>query len=164
LPRILIVECMQEISSFDPLQSEYDNFHMARGAELFGQRSLNTALGGAFQVFDPRPDARGRFAPLPATARVKLLSDGQARLKTSGAKARCRPHGGAGDWPYDGRGIQPQRQPVDAWVEKNFHLDIAGASRPTFRPSATRSVPDRFSRSTHVAFHPVPQLYRRTGA
>ena len=49
--RILIVECMQEISSFNPLPSAYENFHIERGAEMRAQESLNTALGGALEVF-----------------------------------------------------------------------------------------------------------------
>jgi microcystin degradation protein MlrC len=56
MPRILIVECMQEISSFNPLPSEYENFHVERGEELYAQRDLNTAIGGALQVFESRSD------------------------------------------------------------------------------------------------------------
>jgi microcystin degradation protein MlrC len=52
MTRVLIVECMQEISSFNPLPSEYENFHIDRGVVLFGQRGKNTALGGALAVFD----------------------------------------------------------------------------------------------------------------
>ena len=40
-PRILIVECMQEISSFNPLQSTYDDFHIERGDEMLFQDGLN---------------------------------------------------------------------------------------------------------------------------
>ncbi len=49
-PRILIVECMQEISSFNPVPSQYENFHIARGEEMRAQEGLNTALGGALTV------------------------------------------------------------------------------------------------------------------
>ena len=51
MPRILIAECMQEISSFNPVQSGYANFHIERGEELLAHRGLNTSLGGALQVF-----------------------------------------------------------------------------------------------------------------
>lgn len=50
--RILVAECMQEISSFNPLPSGYDNFHVERGAEMLAQKGINTALGGALAVFD----------------------------------------------------------------------------------------------------------------
>lgn len=56
MPRILILDCKQEISSFNPLPSEYSNFHISRGEELFSHRGLNTELGGAFEVFEKRPD------------------------------------------------------------------------------------------------------------
>jgi microcystin degradation protein MlrC len=56
VPRILIVECMQEISSFNPLQSVYESFHVDRGEELLAQRGLNTAIGGALSVFEARSD------------------------------------------------------------------------------------------------------------
>ena len=49
MPRILIVECMQEISSFNPIPSGYENFHILRGDELFEQRGRNQAIGGAKQ-------------------------------------------------------------------------------------------------------------------
>jgi hypothetical protein len=51
MPRILIAECMQEISSFNPLQSGYDHFSVQRGEELYRQANLNSAIGGALAVF-----------------------------------------------------------------------------------------------------------------
>ena len=50
-PRILVAECMQEISSFNPLQSGYDNFHIEHGSAMLAQEGLNTGLGGALAVF-----------------------------------------------------------------------------------------------------------------
>ena len=49
-PRILIAECMQEISSFNPVPSQYDNFNVVKGEEMREQDGLNTALGGALPV------------------------------------------------------------------------------------------------------------------
>ncbi len=54
--RILIVECMQEISSFNPLPSRYENFDIDRGDGLYRQRGRNTAIGGALSVFDGHAD------------------------------------------------------------------------------------------------------------
>jgi microcystin degradation protein MlrC len=56
MPKILIAECMQEISSFNPVESDYELFAIRRGEALFGQVGLNTALGGALAVFKSRPD------------------------------------------------------------------------------------------------------------
>lgn len=55
MPRILIAECKQEISSFNPVESEYENFKVEHGDEIFGHRGLNTEIGGALSVFDAEP-------------------------------------------------------------------------------------------------------------
>ena len=56
MPKVLIAECMQEISSFNPVPSEYGNFHVRRGDALFTHRGLNTGVGGALGVFDASDD------------------------------------------------------------------------------------------------------------
>ena len=56
MPKILILDCKQEISSFNPLPSGYENFHILEGEEIFRHRGLNTEFGGALAVFDSRPD------------------------------------------------------------------------------------------------------------
>src|SRR5436190_7232651 len=48
--RILIAECMQEISSFNPLPSGYENFHIERGTEMLAHLGRNTALGGGLEA------------------------------------------------------------------------------------------------------------------
>lgn len=98
--RILILECMQEISSFNPLPSGYADFRVTRGAELFGQRGLNTAIGGALSVFDRRDDVE-TVPALSATAPSAgiLSAEGWARLsgEISGAIAA---HAGEVDAAY----------------------------------------------------------------
>ena len=54
VPRILIAECMQEISSFNPLPSQHENFRIEEGEAMLAQRGLNTAVGGALAVFAAR--------------------------------------------------------------------------------------------------------------
>jgi len=49
-PRIMIVECKQEISSFNPVPSRYEDFRIEFGDEMLAQDGLNTALGGALPV------------------------------------------------------------------------------------------------------------------
>ena len=51
MPRILILECMQEISSFNPLPSGYDDFSVQRGDEQYRQSGLNSGMGGALAEF-----------------------------------------------------------------------------------------------------------------
>ena len=82
MTRILIVECMQEISSFNPLPSGYENFHILRGDEIYQQRGRNQAIGGALSVFEARRDlevvpaisARSGSAGLLAAAGWRKLS------------------------------------------------------------------------------------------
>ena len=52
MPKILLAECMQEISSFNPVPSDYSYFRIEHGEELLRQRGLNTAIGGALAVFE----------------------------------------------------------------------------------------------------------------
>lgn len=54
--RVLFLECMQEVSSFNPVLSHYDNFRIDRGNSMLQQRGLNTAIGGALTVLEPEPD------------------------------------------------------------------------------------------------------------
>ena len=51
MPKILIAECTQEISSFNPLSSGYEDFRIRRGADLLANAGLNTAIGGALSEF-----------------------------------------------------------------------------------------------------------------
>ena len=52
MKKILVVECMQEISSFNPVQTEYDYFDIEQGEEFYRHRGRNTAIGGALAVFE----------------------------------------------------------------------------------------------------------------
>lgn len=54
--RVLMAECMQEVSSFNPRPSRYGDFTIEHGEAMFAQRGLNTAIGGALAAFDARPD------------------------------------------------------------------------------------------------------------
>ncbi|HLK59693.1 MAG TPA: M81 family metallopeptidase, partial [Chthonomonadaceae bacterium] len=79
-PRILIAECMQEVSSFNPVPSQYENFHIARGGEMRAQEGLNTALGGSL----PALRAAGMEPVLALSARAGsaglLSAEGWERL------------------------------------------------------------------------------------
>ncbi len=50
--RILVAECKQEVSSFNPVLSRYEDFEMVWGAALIAAHSgLNTEMAGALDVF-----------------------------------------------------------------------------------------------------------------
>ncbi len=90
MPRIMLVECMQEISSFNPVQSGYDHFSVTRGEEMFGQTGLNTSLGGALEVFRsanvdlvPAYSARAGSAGLLSAAGWQRLSGELAAAVTA---------------------------------------------------------------------------------
>lgn len=52
MPRILIAECKQEVSTFNPHQSDYGDFAIRRGEELLQyHRQVRNEIGGAIEVF-----------------------------------------------------------------------------------------------------------------
>jgi microcystin degradation protein MlrC len=56
MPRILINECKQEISSFNPVLGNYADFHICWGDHLVARhRNVRTEVGGALRVFSQRP-------------------------------------------------------------------------------------------------------------
>lgn len=55
--RILIAECKQEVSTFNPHLSGYDDFGIRRGQELLDyHRTVRNEIGGALSVFDAMPE------------------------------------------------------------------------------------------------------------
>ena len=70
--RILIAECKQEVSSFNPVASGYADFRVSFGAELIAHhRAVRSELSGALSVFDGRAD-------------IELVPTYSARAITSG--------------------------------------------------------------------------------
>ena len=57
MPRILINECKQEISSFNPVVAQYEDFLINRSEEMLAyHRTVRSEVGGALNVFDGRVD------------------------------------------------------------------------------------------------------------
>lgn len=57
MPTILIAECKQEISSFNPVLSRYDDFDISVGPEVITRhRGVRSEVSGALGVFAARPD------------------------------------------------------------------------------------------------------------
>lgn len=84
MKRILIADCKQEISSFNPLPSQYENFLIHHGDGLYVQRGKNQELGGALAVFEARGDIEivpticarsGSAGPLSAAGWKKLSEE-----------------------------------------------------------------------------------------
>src|SRR5262245_48038391 len=56
MPRILIAECKQEVSTFNPYLSVYEDFTIRRGEEILKyHRAVRNEVGGALSVFDSTP-------------------------------------------------------------------------------------------------------------
>ncbi|MCC7261828.1 MAG: M81 family metallopeptidase, partial [Candidatus Latescibacteria bacterium] len=56
MPRILVAECKQEVSSFNPARSHYADFRLLQGeALLHHHRQVREELGGALQAFAADP-------------------------------------------------------------------------------------------------------------
>ena len=80
--RVLIVECQQEVSSFNPVPSRYADFQVHRGAALLdARRGTGTYLGGALGVLEQRGDVE--IVPVygaVACSAGPLAADSFARL------------------------------------------------------------------------------------
>ena len=74
--RILVAECQQEVSSFNPVPSDYGDFAIRRGAEFFGYHSVATEeVGGALRAF-----ASGLACePVPTYSAKAITSGGTLR-------------------------------------------------------------------------------------
>ena len=56
MPKVLIAECKQEVSSFNPIPSHYSDFAVSFGQSLLDvHRRVRNEVGGALSVFDTRP-------------------------------------------------------------------------------------------------------------
>lgn len=56
MPRVIISECKQEVSTFNPVPSRYVDFRVVRGSDLLEfHRGVGQEVGGALTVFDRDP-------------------------------------------------------------------------------------------------------------
>lgn len=73
MPRILIAECKQEVSTFNPHLSGYGDFGIRRGRELLDyHRTVRNEVGGALSVFD----ATEEIEVVPAYSAFFITSGG----------------------------------------------------------------------------------------
>ena len=57
MPKILIAECKQEVSSFNPVASTYQDFEIGFGEDICQyHQNVKTEIGGALTVFGQAPD------------------------------------------------------------------------------------------------------------
>ena len=56
MPKILIAECKQEVSTFNPVLSRYSDFNISVGQQLVDyHRTVRNEVGGALAVFEQHP-------------------------------------------------------------------------------------------------------------
>ena len=86
MPRILIAECKQEVSTFNPVPSEYEDFRTIEGPDMLPYfRNVGQEMSGALTVFDQDPliDVVPTFGAKANTSGGVLSSDGWNRLSES---------------------------------------------------------------------------------
>ena len=73
MPRVLIAECKQEVSSFNPIQSHYSDFVVRSGAEFFDYHStLREEVGGALAALS----AEENYELIPTYSANSITSGG----------------------------------------------------------------------------------------
>lgn len=73
MPKILIGECKQEISSFNPVLSQYEDFETGWGQEIIDYHNgTNTEVCGALKVFGTQPN----LEVIPAYSARMIVSGG----------------------------------------------------------------------------------------
>lgn len=83
MPRVLIAECKQEVSSFNPGTSSYEDFRIVRGPQMVAyHHQVREEMGGALTVFeaDPRIEVVPTVGASSNTSGGLLLADSFKRL------------------------------------------------------------------------------------
>jgi microcystin degradation protein MlrC len=74
MPKILVAECKQESSSFNPARSHYEDFTIAVGGEALARhRGVKSEMAGALTVFDAHPNLQ----IVPAYSARSITSGGE---------------------------------------------------------------------------------------
>ncbi|HEX7513371.1 MAG TPA: M81 family metallopeptidase, partial [Candidatus Methylomirabilis sp.] len=74
MPQVLVAECKQESSSFNPVLSRYEDFAVAVGSEILARhRGVKSEMAGALSLFGSRPDVQ----VVPAFSARSITSGGE---------------------------------------------------------------------------------------
>lgn len=85
MPRILINECKQEVSSFNPVLGQYRDFAIAYGSDVLTlHRGVGTEVGGALDVFREQPEIEltGGYSARAITSGGTLADAAMERIAT----------------------------------------------------------------------------------
>jgi len=84
MPRILVAECKQEVSTFNPHPSGYDDFDIRHGQALFDyHRTVGTEVGGVLDVLEKTPgvEAVPTYGACFITSGGPLAADSWGRIE-----------------------------------------------------------------------------------
>jgi microcystin degradation protein MlrC len=98
--KVLMAECTQEISSFNPQPSSFADFAIETGSAFFKHRGLNSAIGGAMSVFDQRSDVEVLPTIAARAPSTGILSADGWRLLADTVLRAMTPHAGKVDAIY----------------------------------------------------------------
>lgn len=85
MTRILVAECKQEVSTFNPAPSHYDDFRVVRGPRMFDyHRQVGEEVGGALSVLDQNQNIQlvPTYGASSNTSGGILTADGFGRLSS----------------------------------------------------------------------------------
>lgn len=142
MPRILVAECKQEVSTFNPHPSGYEDFDVRHGAALFEyHRRVGSEVGGVLDVLaatpgvEPVPTYGACFitsgGPLVAPAWRRIEAEFLAAIRAAppaDGAVFCM-HGamaGPGEWDPEGRLIEEARRILGPEVPIVVSLDLHG--------------------------------------
>ena len=142
MPRILVAECKQEVSTFNPHSSTYGDFDIRHGKALFDyHRTVGTEVGGVLDVLEKTPGVE----PLPTYGACFITSGGAlspaawSRIKEEFLEAlRQAPpadgvifcmHGamaGSAEWDPEGKLLEEARKILGEEIPIVVSLDLHG--------------------------------------
>ena len=142
MPRILVAECKQEVSTFNPHSSSYDDFDIRVGEALFDyHRAIGTEVGGVLDVLEKTPgvEAVPTYGACFITSGGALSPDAWGRIEREFLAAlRKAPaadgvifamHGamaGPGEWDPEGKLLEGARKILGEEIPIVVSLDLHG--------------------------------------